>query len=61
MVCDGLRWSVMLLKAKNCKKMTHLIAACGRALTLLQPIFHQNVDLLALTGWVYYHVFNAMQ
>ena len=32
--CDDLRWSSMLLKAKNRKKMVYFIAACGRALWL---------------------------
>ena len=31
MICDGLRWSVMLLEAQNRRKITHFIAACGRA------------------------------
>ena len=33
--CDDLRWSAMLLKAKNRRKMSHFIAACGRAYTVV--------------------------
>ena len=33
--CDGLRQSAMLLEAQNRKKMTHFIALCGRALSLV--------------------------
>ena len=29
MVCDGLRWSAMLLEAQNGRKTAHFIAACG--------------------------------
>ena len=31
MVCDGLRWSAMLLEAQNRREKAHFIAACGRA------------------------------
>ena len=29
--CNDLRWPSMLLEAQNRRKMTHFIAACGRA------------------------------
>ena len=35
MVCDGLRWSAMILEAQNRRKITHFMATCGRAYTAL--------------------------
>ena len=29
MVCDGLRWSAMILEAQNRRKMTHFITTWG--------------------------------